>query len=82
VPRRAEGVTERSGMWGRDVGRFLAALGPAFYADDAAIRDAIRRHASVNIIHPRSETAVRFDVSTLLLCRETSRDRGPIQNDS
>ena len=43
-----------------DVDRFLAALGPEFYADDAAIRRAIRRHASANLIHQPS--AIKVDV--------------------
>jgi hypothetical protein len=37
-----------------DVDRFLAALGTEFYADDAAIRRAIRQHSSVNLIHQPS----------------------------
>jgi hypothetical protein len=43
-----------------DVDRFLAALGPEFYADDAAIRRAIRRRASANLIHQPS--AIKVDV--------------------
>ena len=43
-----------------DVDRFLAALGPDFYADDAAIRRAIREHASVNLIHQPS--AIKVDL--------------------
>jgi hypothetical protein len=43
-----------------DVDRFVAALGSEFYADDAAIRRAIRQHSSVNLIHHPS--AIKVDV--------------------
>jgi len=43
-----------------DVDRFIAALGSEFYADSAAIRRAIRQHASVNLIHQLS--AIKVDL--------------------
>ena len=43
-----------------DIDRFLAALGSGFYADEEAIRRAIRQHSSVNLIHQAS--AIRVDV--------------------
>ncbi len=43
-----------------DVDRFLAELGSEFYADDGAIRRAIRRHSSVNLIHQPS--AIKVDL--------------------
>lgn len=43
-----------------DVDRFLAALGSEFYADDAAIRRAVRQHSSANLIHQPS--AIKVDL--------------------
>jgi hypothetical protein len=43
-----------------DVDRFLAALGPEFYADDAAIRRAIRHRSSVSLIHQPSAIKVEL----------------------
>jgi hypothetical protein len=42
------------------VGPLVAALGDAFYADEDAIRDAIRRRSSFNIIH--LATAFKVDI--------------------
>lgn len=43
-----------------DVDGFVAALGSEFYADDAAIRRAIRNRSSVNVIHQAS--AIKVDL--------------------
>jgi hypothetical protein len=43
-----------------DVDRFLGALGSEFYADDAAIRRAIRQRSSANLIHQPS--AIKVDL--------------------
>lgn len=39
---------------------FVAAMSPAFYADDEMIRDAITHHSSFNLIH--YETAFKVDI--------------------
>jgi hypothetical protein len=43
-----------------DVDRLVAALGPDFYADDEAIRRAVRERSSVNLIHRPS--AIKIDI--------------------
>ena len=43
-----------------DIDGFLAALGSGFYADEEAIRRAIRQRSSVNLIHRAS--AIKVDV--------------------
>lgn len=42
------------------VGSFVAALGGAFYVDEAVVRDAARRRASFNVIH--FDTTEKIDV--------------------
>ncbi len=59
-PRTTLDVDMVVAMAETDVGRFLAALGSEFYADDAAIRRAIRQHSSVNLIHQPS--AIKVDL--------------------
>src|SRR5712691_7071731 len=59
-PRTTLDVDTVVAMAETDVGRFLAALGSEFYADDAAIRRAIRQHSSVNLIHQPS--AIKVDL--------------------
>jgi hypothetical protein len=44
-----------------DVDRVLVALGSDFYADDVAMRRAIRQHSSANLIHQPS--AIKVDLS-------------------
>ena len=57
-PRTTLDVDMVVAMAEADVAPFLAALGTEFYADDAAIRRAIRKHASANLIHQPSATKV------------------------
>jgi hypothetical protein len=59
-PRTTLDVDMVVAMAATDVDRFLAALGSEFYADDAAIRRAIRQHSSVNLIHRPS--AIKVDL--------------------
>jgi hypothetical protein len=59
-PRTTLDVDMVVAMAEADVGRFLVALGSEFYADDAAIRRAIRQRASVNLIHEPS--AIKVDL--------------------
>jgi hypothetical protein len=59
-PRTTLDVDMVVAMADTDVDRFLAALGPEFYADDAAIRRAIRHRSSVNLIHQPS--AIKVDL--------------------
>jgi hypothetical protein len=54
-----------------EVDRFLAALGTDFYADDAAIRRAIRQHSSVNLIHQPS--VIKMDV--FIVCGSSLDDQ-------
>jgi len=46
-----------------DVERFLAALGPDFYADDVAVRRAVSQRSSVNLIHQPTATKVDLFVA-------------------
>jgi len=57
-PRTTLDVDMVVAMAETDVNRFLAALGSEFYADDVAIRRAIRQHSSVNLIHQPSAIEV------------------------
>lgn len=57
-PRTTLDVDMVVAMAETDVDRFLAALGSEFYADDAAIRRAIRHHSSVSLIHQPSALKV------------------------
>jgi hypothetical protein len=59
-PRTTLDVDMVVAMAEQDVDRFLAELGSEFYADDAAIRRAIRQHSSVNLIHQPS--AIKVDL--------------------
>lgn len=59
-PRTTLDVDMVVDMTESDIGRFLAALGSGFYADEEAIRRAIRQHSSVNLIHQAS--AIKVDV--------------------
>jgi hypothetical protein len=59
-PRTTLDVDMVVAMADMDVDRFLAALGPEFYADDGAIRRAIRHRSSVNLIHQPS--AIKVDL--------------------
>ncbi len=59
-PRTTLDVDMVVAMAETDVGRFLAALGPEFYADDETIRRAIRQHSCVNLIHQPS--AIKVDL--------------------
>ena len=59
-PRTTLDVDVVVAMAETDVERFLAALGPGFYANDEAIRRAIRQHSSVNLIHQTS--AIKVDL--------------------
>lgn len=59
-PRTTLDVDMVVAMAESDVDRFRAALGPDFYADDAAIRRAIREQSSANLIHQPS--AIKVDV--------------------
>lgn len=59
-PRTTLDVDMVVAMVETDVDRFVAALGPEFYADDEAIRRAIRQRSSVNLIHQTS--AIKVDL--------------------
>ncbi len=59
-PRTTLDVDMVVDMTESDIDRFLAALGSGFYADEEAIRRAIRQHSSVNLIHQAS--AIKVDV--------------------
>lgn len=59
-PRTTLDVDMVVAMVEMDVDRFVAALGPEFYANDEAIRCAIRQRSSVNLIHQTS--AIKVDL--------------------
>lgn len=59
-PRTTLDVDMVVAMVEMDVDRFVAALGPEFYANDEAIRRAIRQRSSVNLIHQTS--AIKVDL--------------------
>jgi hypothetical protein len=59
-PRTTLDVDMVVAMTEADVDALVAALGTAFYADDLAIRRAVRRRSSVNLIHHAS--AIKVDL--------------------
>lgn len=59
-PRTTLDVDIVVAMGETDVDRFLDVLGSEFYADDEAIRRAIRHRSSVNLIHQTS--AIKVDL--------------------
>ena len=62
-PRSTLDVDIVVAMTEADVGRFLVALGSDFYADDAAVRRAVRQRSSVNLIHQPTATKVDLFVA-------------------
>jgi hypothetical protein len=46
-----------------DVDAFIAALGPDFYAEAAALHRAVRHHGTVNVIHQQSSVKVDLFVA-------------------
>lgn len=59
-PRSTNDVDFVAGLRGDGVDRFVAALGPDFFAVREAIMDAVAAHASFNVID--DETMVKIDV--------------------
>jgi hypothetical protein len=59
-PRTTLDVDMVVAMTDTDVDRLLVALGPEFYADEPAVRRAVRQYSSVNLIHQAS--AVKVDL--------------------
>ena len=51
IPRATQDVDIVVGLTLRQVPAVAAALAPQFYLDEAAMRDAVERHTSFNVIH-------------------------------
>jgi len=60
IPRATQDVDIVARLTQRDVAGLVAALGDAFYLDEAAIREAVDRRTSFNLIH--LQTVLKVDV--------------------
>jgi hypothetical protein len=59
-PRSTQDVDVVADLWDEQVPAFIAALQSDFYLDEAAIREAVRRRWSFNVIH--LQTTLKIDV--------------------